>query len=510
MKLDSNNDLIKEEEGIITKKTIYQLLRHWPWFLLFGVLGLGGAYAFSRLTKPTFSVSSSILIPQESNGIDMKDLFNSNMVDQHNTQIYNQIEILKSSFTIKKTLVKLNWRTSWYKKNIFLWNGIYRKEPFDVQEPQGFINPVGIKVFITPLDDYFYTVSVASTLINHGVKTEINFEARGEFGQPFKNEYFNFTLLKKVNNFETSDENYFFVFNDLTLATRAYQERLNATLKDENSDIVICTIAGEEPEREVDFLNELVAVYINQKMELQNEAQRRSLDFINTQLTGISDSLNIAGNNVTEFRSRNDIIDLGAEGTLVMNNLKEIETERAQSQVQLDYFRDVLSYLEKSGDLTKLVSPSVVGIQDVSLNSLVVKLGELYNRRQILSFTAKANNPTLLMLDRELVQTRNQLNENLRNLIDNATRSINSLKDRQARISYQLNKLPAKEQKMINIQRQFNLTNEIYTFLLQKRAEINIALASSMDAVVEKIDQQNDDRRNCKAQDKTDGQNYFT
>jgi len=36
---------------------------------------------------------------------------------------------------------------------------------------------------------------------------------------------------------------------------------------------------------------------------------------------------------------------------------------------------------------------------------------------------------------------------------------------------------------MINIQRQFTLTNEIYTFLLQKRAETNIALASSISDV---------------------------
>jgi capsular exopolysaccharide synthesis family protein len=72
------------------------------------------------------------------------------------------------------------------------------------------------------------------------------------------------------------------------------------------------------------------------------------------------------------------------------------------------------------------------------------------------------------------------MNENLRNLIENTTRSINSLKDRQSEVSSRLNKLPAKEQQMINIQRQYNLTNEIYTFLLKKRAETNIALASSI------------------------------
>jgi len=148
--------------------------------------------------------------------------------------------------------------------------------------------------------------------------------------------------------------------------------------------------------------------------------------------------------------------------------------------MQLDYFENLLKYLDNNSDLKQLVSPSVVGIQDVSLNALVMKLGELYNRRQVLSFSAKENNPTLLMIDKEINQVRNQLNENLRNLIDNATRNINSQKERQNSISVQMNKLPQKEQKMVNIQRQFNLTNEIYTFLLQKRAETNIAMASNM------------------------------
>jgi len=482
MKFDSKNDLIQQEETLNYKKIMYQLLGHWYWLLLFGALGLGGAYAYLQFKKPVFSISSTILIPEESKGFNMKELFDVGL-EQGYTKINNQIEILKSSYTIKETLLRLNWRTSWYKKNIFRWNGVYKSEPYDVQEPRNFINPAGIKIFITPQTDNFYTVSVDGKLNFKGEKMDVKFENRGEFGLPFKNEYFNFTLLKKVTNFDSSGEQYYFVFNDLKQTTRDYQDRLNATLKDEFSDIVVCSISGEEPGKESDFLNELIEVYIAQKINLQNEAQRRSLEFINAQLSGISDSLDIAGDKFTAFRSKNTIIDLGAEGNLVMNNLKEIESERAKSQIQLDYFQDVLSYLEESGDLTKIVSPSVVGIQDASLNMLVMKMGELYNRRQIISFSAKPNNPTLVLLDKELAQNRNRLNENLRNLIANATKSINSLKDRQDRINFQLNKLPAKEQQMINIQRQYNLTNEIYTFLLQKRAETNIALASSISDV---------------------------
>jgi capsular exopolysaccharide synthesis family protein len=323
-------------------------------------------------------------------------------------------------------------------------------------------------------------VSADGVITQNGQAIKVSFEEKGSFGSQFQNQYFRFTLLKKVNDTATPEGEYCFSFNDLKEATLDYRNRLNATQTDQGGDIIECAIQGEEPQKEVEFLNKLISTYIEGKMNFQNEAQRRSLDFINTQLTGISDSLNTAGTKFTDFRSKNNIIDLGAEGKLVMDNLKEIESEKAKNQMQLDYFNNLLKYLKNSGDLKQIVSPSVVGIQDASLNALVLKLGELYNRRQILTFSAKETNPTVVMLDKELNQIRTQLNENLRNLIENATQSLNSQKLRQDNISVQLNKLPKKEQQMINIQRQFNLTNEIYTFLLQKRAETNIALASSI------------------------------
>ena len=476
------NEEIQQEKETDYKKIFNLLFRQWHWLLLFGTLGFVGAYIYNKLSKPRYEVSASILVPEKSNGMDMKSIFEG-VLNQTNNNIYNQIEIIKSYYNINQTLLNLNWRTSWHKKDLMIWRGIYKQEPFDVQETQNFINPKGIAIYITLTSGDSYTISVNGKLRYNNVITDVKFEEKGTFDHPFVNKYFNFTLFKKVNNYDTPDGRYYFVFNDLNEAILAYQVKLKAALMDKKSDIIQCSIEGEEPVKEGEFLNELIKVYIEGKMSLQNEVQRRSLDFINGQLTGISDSLNTAGTKFTEFRSKNKIIDLGAEGTLVMNNLKELESEGAKSQMQLDYFKNLLKYLNNVSDFKKMVSPSVVGIEDASLNALVLKLGQLYNRRQVISFSAKENNPTLGLIDKELAQTRNSLNENLRNLIDNATRSINSQKDRQASISSQLNKLPQKEQQMINIQRQFDLTNEIYTFLLQKRAETNIALASSISDV---------------------------
>jgi tyrosine-protein kinase Etk/Wzc len=482
MLLENFKEENKPEETVDFKKIFYLLVRQWKWFFLFGILGFGVAYSYNKLTKPRYTVNASILVPEKSTGMDMKNVFEK-VLDQQGNNIYNQIEILKSYYPINQTLVNLNWRTSWYKKDILIWRGIFRQEPFEVKEAPNVMNVEGVPVNVISSSGDSYIISADGEFKLNNLKTKVEFESKGTFGQPFVNSYFNFTLVKKANISNTTDGNYKFVFNNLNETTLAYQKRLKVDLKVKKSDLIQCSIEGEEPIKDGEFLNELVKVYIKSKIDLENESQRRSLEFINDQLSGIADSLDVAGTKFTKFRSENKIIDIGKQGTLVMDNLKEIESDKAKSQMQLDYFNNLHTYLSNPGDGKKLASPSVVGIEDLSLNTQVVKMGELYSRRQLISFSAKENNPALLLIDKEIVQTRDLINENLLNLIDNAKQSVKSLKDRHSRIGSEMNKLPEKEQQMITIQRQFDLTNEIYTLLLKKRAETNIALASSISDV---------------------------
>lgn len=477
MKPESNSNFQAPEEELDIKKVVYLLLRQWYWFLLFGVLGTGVAIIYNRITVQQYSVNSTVLIPEKSSGLDMKSLFEGTM-SQPGNKILNQVEILKSYYTINQTLLNLNWRTSWYKKENFVWREIYSNNPLTVEEPTTFINPKGIPLQIKTLSNDRYELRVEAK--GNEVAQNINFTAEGYYNRPFVNEYFNFTLVK--NNKETiaPNQNYRFVFNDLNNLTQNYQKRVQISLKEKSSDIILCAISGQIPSKECEFINELIKVYISSKMKLQDEAQRRSLLFIDNQLSGISETLDSASKQFTDFRSKNQIIDIGNEGQMVMEKLTGIESERSKSQMQLDYFQNLLDYLNRNSDYRMLVAPSVVGIQDLTLNALVAQLSELYTKRQVISFSAKENNPALLLIDNQLNQTRSSLIENVSNLIDNSTYSITSLSQQQNAVTQLLNKLPQKEQQMINIQRQFDLTNEIYTFLLQKRAEINISLASSI------------------------------
>ena len=474
------------EEAVDYKRVFFLLLKNWYWFVVCVGIALVCAYLFTHYYRQqTYSINTSILIDEDSKKTGIDNIFEKALMSRASyAAIGNEIELLKSYTLARRVFEKLNWRTSWYEKDLLKWNGLYASEPFIVRESETGNNMEGFTLFLKPGKDQSYTLSADGVGRVNNAPVKIKFQSRGKFGEPFKNDYFHFTLYRKdPDKKEEEGMTYCFRFNNPSNLAKVYMRKERIDRADKMNDVIVLSMEGAEPLREIHYLNGLVSEYIDQKLEFRSEINRRSLDFINAQLNGMSDSLTAAGNTVTNFRTNNQVVDIGAQGQMVMTQLSDIERERSQNQIQLEYFRNLLSYLDNTDSIKKVVMPSVVGIGDPSLNSTVVKLTDLYNRREVLSFSAYENSPTMVLLNREIRQLGTQLRENLVNLIDNSKLTIQSLKKREDDINRQLNNLPGKEQTLINITRQYNLTNEIYTFLLQKRAETEIAMASTVSDV---------------------------
>lgn len=483
MKIDLNDlELLQDsEEKIDYKRYFYLVLGYWYWVLILVVLGAGAGYFFGKFTPSTYQIDTSIIVPEDKNAVNLESLFeNSIPVGSGKASINNEVELLKSYTLNHRAIENLNWRTTWFKKRLFNWEGLYTKEPYIVHEAENSVNAEEIFIEIIPQNETQYTLEADGIGLVNNEQVEISFHATGTFDQPFHNEFFNFTLHPKETPEKNQEEKYRFSFRNSNKQTFNYLNKIQIVPTDKQGEVIRLSLEGTEPLRNIHYLNELVRVYLALKLDKQTETKKRSLGFIDNQLSGISDSLNVAGTNFTEFRSKNQIIDLSTQGELVMEQMGEIERQRSQQQMQLEYFRNLLDYLAKGKNIKQFSAPSVVGIEDPSLNALVLKLGDLYSRREVLSFSAYESNPTLVLLNKEINQVNEQLRENLINLIDNANLSIQSLNQRYDRISKQLNNLPGQEQELINIRRQYELTNEIYTFLLQRRAEIEIALAAAV------------------------------
>lgn len=474
---------VDDNEEIDLKRLLFLLLSKWYWIVLCVFLGTAIAYFYVKYTPKKYRVDTSLLIKDEQKGMNLQNLFMENVMGSAASQpmMQNEAALLNSFSLNYKAIDHLNWQAVWQKKNLVVWQGLYMAEPFRLQKSDDAPNPAGIFLNITPLSETQYRIEAKGKIKNQETNSEeeIEFSATAQFGKPFKNENFSFTLHLKDSKTDFLGNEYRFTFVDKTQTTRAYLKRLKSEFS-KDGEVMSLSVESTEPMRDIHYLNELVRVYLNMKLETQTQSQKRSLEFIDKQLSGISTDLSEAENTFTEFRSKNQIIDLSSQGNLIMEQLKEIEKEKSQQQMQLDYYKNLHSYLGKIVSAEQLVAPSVVGITDATLNTLVMKLSDLYSRRKVLSFSARENNPTLIMLNEEIGQVTEQLREILENLISNTELIVSSLEERYNRINKQLNNMPEQEQQLINIKRKYELTNEIYTFLLQRRAELEIALAASV------------------------------
>lgn len=254
---------------------------------------------------------------------------------------------------------------------------------------------------------------------------------------------------------------------------------------------------GVHPARVVDFVNELSKVYIEYELTEKNRISSNTMRFIDTQLQDVTDSLNQTGHQFSDFQSQNKSLNLEQESKLISSDLKKLENEYSIAERKLNYYKSLNKYLNNSSHFEKvernlqnefegdngiktMIVPSVVDITDPILNNLVLKLADLTSKREVLSYSAKENEPNMLVLEKEIRHTKQSLKENLTNLLINSERDLKSIEKRLSDQKKLIAGLPKIEKKFINIKRRYDLNNDLYNFLLKARAEAELTIASNV------------------------------
>lgn len=478
--IDDNNLTFAQDDELpsSTKEYLYRFLNLWYWFVLCLILGFGGGYLYYLYQEPVYQVGTTILVKQDSQSNSIIGFFEENWGTY--SLIDNQIGIIKSYTLSRQTMEALKWRESWYKVGMFTESGLYKSEPFDVAETPDKPNPDGIPVKIKVLSPSTYMVSVEPQTRFYRKSPYAAFSKECKFGEPFESALFHFKLtVKEGAEIPEAGSEFVLYFNNINGLVGSYLGKLNVGKLSENSEILSLTVKGNEPQRDLDYLNTLTKTYIQYGLNEKNKTSENAIRFIDMQLSSVGDSLHHAAQKFSDFRSANKIVDLTQEGTMVVNKLADLQKEKAMSDMRLKYFRNLKNYLGNSEQMKQVVAPSIVGVTDPLFNNLVMKLIELYSKREVLSYSANENSPSFEILDREIKLTRKNLDENLRNIMTNAESEAEQIDDQIKKSSSEMAHLPAIEQQMIGIKGRFEMNKEMSDFLQKKRAEAAISLASN-------------------------------
>jgi capsular exopolysaccharide synthesis family protein len=159
--------------------------------------------------------------------------------------------------------------------------------------------------------------------------------------------------------------------------------------------------------------------------------------------------------------------------------MTKINSDRSALLVQERYYKYILEYLDKNKDVAGLAPPSSANVSDPLMTSLVTELMSLGQQKASILSNNTGKNLFLGQIENKIKLQKDNIVENVTNSLHTLTLSQNELNYRAEKLSGDISKLPRTELNMVSMQRKFNLSDAIYTFLLQKRSEAAITRASN-------------------------------
>ena len=206
---DEIMEYYEQEQPLNIKDFLFRVLSKWYWFAICGSIGLAFAWFQNRYAESIWQVDTTILVSEGSKNKGVDDLFQGLNIGK-SVNMDNHIGLLKSYSLNRQTIDNLGWRTSWFGEGRFLDREYYDNEPYKVTEPEGFVNPSYIPVYVKAISEDRFLIKYDQK--TNGNSVEVNQE--GRLGVPFISPLFRFTLLKGNGKLE-SGKTCYFRFNNM-------------------------------------------------------------------------------------------------------------------------------------------------------------------------------------------------------------------------------------------------------------------------------------------------------
>jgi capsular exopolysaccharide synthesis family protein len=500
--------MAKASEEIFQQKTdfkeiIFKILKYRYYFVATLFLALVIAFLINKYSDRKYANGTTLLIREEKGNSFMSSAANGMMggFDLFGgiKNVENELSILRSFSVINEAIQELNLEVSYVmEESLFPLNfggfksfkDLYDNSPITVIMDQTHEQAVNLRFYLEPITDSTFKLiakGVEVVLFDYvtnspvGSVDSLNLYGVHRFGENIKGKYFDF-VVHKNENFSVRNlkgKRLFFYFNNLFNLTVNYQGSLSIGTTTTTSSVVAISLTGTHPKKITDFLNTLTRVYLEKNLEKKNKIAFNTVKFIDSRISEIADSLMFAENKLQFFRTSNQVMNLSFQGEQMYEKMNSLENERALLIIKQQYYDYIKDYFKRNSDVTDLVAPSAMEVQDPVLNELISELLSLNNQRMNYLQMNNAKNLFLKDLEIQINNVKNTILENISYNYDRILISLEDINSRTAKINSQISRLPRTERELVGMERQFKLNDAIYTFLLQKRAEAQIARASN-------------------------------
>jgi capsular exopolysaccharide synthesis family protein len=489
MPLSQNINVQKESE---VKKITNLILGKYKLFILSVVAAIGLAFLINHYSIPLHRISAAILIKEDRNrqgGGDVNDFLNSSLFGKD--QVFqNELWVFKSSLVIERTLKNLDLAVSYYVKTRFQYRDAYQNVPFKISFLKEHPQPIDIKFHVSFLNENSIQIRAESKTAHfYNYETDKYTHTKGnwvfirntKFGELIETPDLAFIINKDSTkkSFNYKQTLYAFDFETFSTLGNNVKSNLEFNVVDRMATVIQINLIAESVGKGIDMVNELMNVYSEQNLERKNHIASVTIDYIEKQLNEISDSLSQTEDNLQNFRSSNQLLNITDQSTALFTQNMNLQNQLAELISQKRYY-DYVTDLLANDNFSNIMLPASIGIPDQLLNNLMSQLITSQAQRSNLIENNQERNPLVQKLGIEIANLKKTISENISAVSKTASISIDEMKNRIRKIEAEISRLPITQRRLGTIERQYRLNDAIYNYLLEKRAEAKITTASNL------------------------------